>query len=79
MRYTGWTAPSYGQSQQQYGYTGDPVNMGNYPQQSGQAYYGNQGPAGGAPYGYRENGDANTAGYYDATRTEGNFLFLKLG
>jgi hypothetical protein len=67
VRYTGWTVPSYNQSQQQYGYTGNTYNMGNYPQQGqAQGYYGGQVIPGGGP-GYN-SGTANA--YYDATRAE---------
>lgn len=75
VRYTGWTVPSYNQSQQQYGYTGGPqqgaYDMNNYPQQA--PYTQQQG-------GYSYQGQPQTqysspppaanAAYYDATQTE---------
>ena len=80
VRYTGWTVPSYNQSQQQYGYpTGQQgaYDMNNYPQQGPypqqQGTYSYQGqpqegysnaPAVGA------TGNASQPAYYDATQTE---------
>lgn len=63
MRYTGWTVPTYNQSQQQYGYAaGQPgYNMNSYPQGQGpQAYQG----APGAP-------QNSGAAYYDASQPAG--------
>jgi hypothetical protein len=66
VRYTGWTVPTYNQSQQQYGYTDNAYNMNNNPQgqyppgqYAQQSYQG--APATGAPGG--------TPAYYDATQT----------
>ena len=75
VRYTGWTVPTYNQSQQQYGYTPNQnaYGMNNYPpgqyppgQQpqysyQGQQQYGNQAPP------VQSDGPA----YYDATQNGG--------
>jgi hypothetical protein len=67
VRYTGWTVPTYNQSQQQYGYTDNAYNMNNnpqgqYPQQS---YQGAPATGYAAPTGAPGGGPA----YYDATQT----------
>lgn len=67
LRYTGWTVPSYSQSQQQYGYTTDQnaYNMNNYPPGRGQYSYQGQPQNGNYP-----PEQINAPGYYDATRTQ---------
>ena len=66
VRYTGWTVPTYNQSQQQYGYTNDQntYNMNNYPQASvppaEQGQYSYQGPP---------QVESGGPAYYDATQT----------
>lgn len=67
MRYTGWTVPTYNQSQQQYGYDQNAYNMGPQGQGGQYAYQGQpQGePLGGPNAGPVNNGPA----YYDATQT----------
>jgi len=77
VRYTGWTVPSYNQSQQQYGYsTGQQgaydmnnyPQQGQYPQQQQQGGYSYQGP----PQNQYSSPpvDGNTPAYFDATQTE---------
>jgi hypothetical protein len=85
MRYTGWTVPSYNQSQAQYGYATqqqggaygqNAYNMNSYPpygQQGGQGAQGAQGQHNYSQptnaYGANEGQGTNQA-YYDATQTE---------
>jgi hypothetical protein len=66
VRYTGWTHPTYSQSQQQYGYTTDQnaYNMNNYPQQDQNNYQG-QPQYNGTTGPYANDGPA----YYDATKS----------
>jgi hypothetical protein len=72
VRYTGWTVPTYNQSQQQYGYPENTYNLNNNPhgqypagQYAEQSY---QGPPAPAAYG----APAGAPAYYDATQTGGN-------
>ena len=75
MRYTGWTIPSYNQSQQQYSYTQNqnsyPISgypqqgqSGQYPPYQGQYNYSQPARAG------NDGAQGTQAAYYDATRTE---------
>ena len=75
VRYTGWTVPSYNQSQQQYGYSSGQqgaYDMNNYPQQGQypqqQGGYSYQGPPNASPQGPGAAG--NNPAYFDATQTE---------
>ena len=75
VRYTGWTVPSYNQSQQQYGYSSGQqgaYDMNNYPQQGQypqqQGGYSYQGPPNASPQGPGAAG--NTPAYFDATQTK---------
>lgn len=75
VRYTGWTVPTYNQSQQQYGYATDNHNMNNYSQQpqapyssGNQAYQGQPGYTAGQDYG--NNAAQSGPAYYDATQTQ---------
>ena len=73
VRYTGWTAPTYNQSPQQYGYTGqDSYGMNNYP--PGQGQYPPQGPYGEPNYAGQPqygNQGQNGPAYYDPTQGTG--------
>jgi Chitin synthesis regulation, resistance to Congo red len=67
-RYTGWTVPTYNQSQQQYGYTGgqNSYNMNNYPSgpnqySQGQYNYGTE------PQ-YGNNAATRAPAYFDASQ-----------
>ena len=68
MRYTGWTVPSYNQSQQQYGYTANQgYDMNAYPQQGqyGQTSYQGAPQYNQTPYG--NDPTVNQPAYYDAS------------
>jgi hypothetical protein len=72
VRYTGWTVPSYNQSQQQYGYTNNQgYDMNNYPQQGPyqQTSYQGQPQYNSAPYGNETAAD-NRPAYYDASASQ---------
>jgi hypothetical protein len=84
MRYTGWTVPSYHQSQQQYGHATNQLGayggqnayqMNNYPPYELQQG-GADGQQGQYNYSHPTNayaaneGNANQSAYYDATQTE---------
>lgn len=75
VRYTGWTVPSYNQSQQQYGYTGNQgYDMNTYPQQGPYQQTSYQGQPQ-APY----NGtNPNTPAYFDASVSQGTGSYLHL-
>jgi hypothetical protein len=75
VRYTGWTVPTYNQSQQHYGYTNDQnaANMNNYPQDSYPP--GQYPPAQQGAYSYQGPAPAGPA-YYDATQTAGQGAVL---
>src|SRR5271155_3777874 len=62
VRYTGWTVPTYNQSQQQYGYTNgqNSYNMNSSPQ--GQTSYQ------GAPQ-YGNQAETTGPAYYDASQS----------
>ena len=70
VRYTGWTVPTYNQSQQQYGYDQNAYNMNNYAQQGGQPSYQGQPQYENHDFGTVDGGN-NAPGptYYDATQT----------
>lgn len=74
VRYTGWTVPTYNQSQQHYGYTNDQNahNMNNYPQGQGQYPPGQYPPAQQGQYNYQgpQQVDSDGPAYFDATQTE---------
>ena len=73
VRYTGWSVPSYTQSQQQYGYTDQPGYPMNPPQGPYQPYPSAQG------YGNPQPQNGQTApGYYDASRNGAFLCFVRL-
>lgn len=79
VRYTGWTVPSYNQSQQQYGHTNNQgYDMNNYPQQGQyqQTSYQGQPQYNPTPYGNETAVDGRPA-YFDASASQnpGTTLF----
>src|SRR5271154_7217254 len=79
VRYTGWTVPTYNQSQQQYGYADNAYNMNNNPQgQYPPGQYAQQSYQGGPSTDYPAPTGAPGGApvYYDASQTSagGNLI-----